>query len=301
MFVHPTPPGEIGQAYCLPSLKAYSHPPDPLNTPGNFNIKHFKAVWLKPSFAYDRLLRRLGKAHQLYKDIPPSCLLSCLKKRAREQGCSWKKLALQAYESTFTHSTPGINYQYWLKQQQAVILNEQKLLLQQLPHWPRKPVVSVLLPVYNTPPALLAKCINSVKQQLYPNWQLCVADDASANQNTRQALQQLCAGDNRIRLVQRSVNGHISAASNTALALATGDYVALLDHDDLLAPTTLLQVVAAINRQPEALLLYSDEDKINEQENGTIPTLSQAGTRTCCWARTIFLILACINAGECWK
>lgn len=238
---------------------------DPLTTSGSFSISHCQLIWLKPSFARRRLLQRLQKVHRQYKDQALPAIFTSLKQQARQQALPWRTLALQVYDSTFVHATPDINYQHWIKQQAKREQQEQELLLQQLPHWPLKPVISVLLPVYNTSPALLAECISSVKQQLYPHWQLCVTDDASTCPDTRQALQRLCAGDERIQLVQRAVNGHISAASNTALTLATGDYVALLDHDDLLAPDALLQVAAAINRQPNALLLYSDEDKINEQ------------------------------------
>ena len=238
---------------------------DPLSTTGCFTITHCQLVWLKPPFARQRLLQRLQKIHREYKGRALLAIFTDIKQAARQQKLPWRTLALQAYQSTFEHSTPGINYQYWLEQQTAHQQQEHLRLLQQLLHWQLKPVISVLLPVYNTPPILLAECINSVKQQLYPHWQLCVVDDASTCSLTRQALQQLCSDDDRIQLLQRPVNGHISAASNSALALATGDYVALLDHDDLLTPDALLQVAAAINRQPNALLLYSDEDKINEQ------------------------------------
>ncbi|WP_418135403.1 glycosyltransferase family 2 protein [Oceanimonas smirnovii] len=174
-------------------------------------------------------------------------------------------MALQAYQSTFEHSVAGVNYSWWLEQQAERHQEQLQVLQSQQPQWAYQPVISILLPVYNTPPTLLAECIHSVTAQLYSNWQLCIADDASTSAETRQALQQLCAGDKRIKLVQRENNGHISAASNSALAVATGDYVALLDHDDLLSPDALLKVAAAINQHPNALLLYSDEDKIDGQ------------------------------------
>ncbi|WP_418139360.1 glycosyltransferase [Oceanimonas smirnovii] len=174
-------------------------------------------------------------------------------------------MALQAYQSTFEHSVAGVNYSWWQEQQAERHQEQLQVLQSQQPQWAYQPVISILLPVYNTPPALLTECIHSVTAQLYSNWQLCIADDASTKAETRQALQQLCAGDKRIKLVQRESNGHISAASNSALAVATGDYVALLDHDDLLSPDALLKVAAAINQHPDALLFYSDEDKIDDK------------------------------------
>lgn len=238
---------------------------DPISTEGCFTISHCKLVWLKPSFAKNRILQRLRKVHSQYKNLASTTISLELKKQANKNSSSWREAALQAYQSTFEHSVAGINYSWWLEQQTERHQKRLKTLQRQQSEWTCKPVISILLPVYNTPPALLAECINSVTAQLYSNWQLCIADDASTSAETRQALQQLCAGDERIKLVQRENNGHISAASNSALEVATGDYVALLDHDDLLSPDALLKVIAAINQHPDALLLYSDEDKIDGQ------------------------------------
>lgn len=125
------------------------------------------------------------------------------------------------------------------------------------------PLISVILPVYNPPLDLLQAAVNSVLTQLYPYWELCVADDASPNTEIRDYLQALSHADPRVKLVLRQENGHISAASNSALELATGEFVALLDHDDLLSPDALLWVATRINEQPDAQIIYSDEDKID--------------------------------------
>lgn len=126
---------------------------------------------------------------------------------------------------------------------------------------PLQPTVSVVMPVFNTDPRWLRAAIESVRRQVYPKWQLCIADDASTSRSTQACLTEF-SSDPRIRIVRRSVNGHISAASNDAVALATGDFIALLDHDDELTPDALAEMVKAINRVPEADVLYSDEDKI---------------------------------------
>lgn len=127
------------------------------------------------------------------------------------------------------------------------------------------PVISVLVPTYNTPERWLRRCIESVMEQAYPRWQLCLADDASTDARCLQVLAEYAAADPRIELVRRPRNGHISAASNTALAMATGDYVALLDHDDELRPNALLEMAEAIIANPSVGLLYSDEDKVDPQ------------------------------------
>lgn len=129
--------------------------------------------------------------------------------------------------------------------------------------FPYKPLISVITPVYNPPAAYLRQAIESVMAQVYPNWELCLADDASTELHVRGILQEYVEKDARIKVVFREENGHISNCSNSALGLATGDFVALFDHDDLLTPDALYEVVLLLNQHPEADMIYSDEDKID--------------------------------------
>lgn len=99
--------------------------------------------------------------------------------------------------------------------------------------------------------------------QSYPKWELCITDDASSDPRVRQVLEEYCRLDARIKVVFRTDNGHIAAASNSALCLATGEFVALLDHDDELSPDALHWLVAEINRHPDTDILYSDEDRLD--------------------------------------
>lgn len=123
----------------------------------------------------------------------------------------------------------------------------------------RKPLISILMPTYNTDTEMLQRAIKSVCQQRYDKWQLCIADDASSRKKTIDVLKAL--DDTRIKVVFAKTNGGIASASNAALELATGEYVALLDHDDELAPDALLEMVVRINEDnPD--FIYSDEDKI---------------------------------------
>ncbi len=126
-----------------------------------------------------------------------------------------------------------------------------------------KPLISLIMPTYNTPITYLEECIESVQLQSYPNWELCIADDASPNKDVAQTIKRYAKEDNRIKFVQRKKNGHISAATNSALEIATGEFSALLDHDDVIWPNALYEIVAAINRQPDVDLVYTDEDKID--------------------------------------
>ena len=129
------------------------------------------------------------------------------------------------------------------------------------------PTFSVIVPIYNVEEALLRKCLDSVVTQIYGNWELCLADDASDRPPARPLLEEYRARDSRIKVVYLDRNRGISAATNAALELATGDYIALLDNDDELALDALFHVAKLINEHPEADMVYSDEDKINQAGN----------------------------------
>lgn len=120
------------------------------------------------------------------------------------------------------------------------------------------------MPVYDPPLDFLDQAIWSVRQQLYPDWEFCIADDASKNSAVRDLLEKHANEDQRIKVVYRTENGHISKASNSALELATGEYIVLFDNDDLLPEHALFHVVEAIHANPDAALIYSDEDKLNK-------------------------------------
>ena len=126
-----------------------------------------------------------------------------------------------------------------------------------------RPLVSVLMPVFDPPEAILRAAIDSVRAQVYANWELCIADDFSTQAHVADVLDE-CRSDDRVRVVRRSENGGISAASNSALALARGELVALLDHDDLLRPHSLLLAVNEFAKRREVGFVYSDADKIDE-------------------------------------
>jgi O-antigen biosynthesis protein len=128
-----------------------------------------------------------------------------------------------------------------------------------------QPLLSIVMPAYNTDPRWLSRAINSVRNQLYSNWELCIADDASTEPSIRRLLQKEAAADRRIQIIYRERNGHISDASNSAITLATGAFVALLDHDDELHPYALAEVVLALSKNPALELIYSDRDKIDVQ------------------------------------
>ncbi|OLT55451.1 glycosyltransferase [Cellulosimicrobium sp. CUA-896] len=125
-----------------------------------------------------------------------------------------------------------------------------------------RPLFSVVTPVYEPPIAALEAMLDSVRAQTYADWELVVVDDASPSAAVRAALQDTARADARVRVVERAVNGHIVAASNDGLAEARGEFVVLLDHDDLLSEDALATMAQVIEENPDADYLYSDEDKI---------------------------------------
>ncbi len=125
------------------------------------------------------------------------------------------------------------------------------------------PLISILMPTYNTPEAYLRDCIESIIIQSYPNWELCVADDSSSDKKVVAVIKEYRDKDPRIKLVERGANGHISEASNSALEIARGEFVGLMDHDDVLWPNALYEVVKVIRNNRRADFIYSDEDKID--------------------------------------
>ena len=125
------------------------------------------------------------------------------------------------------------------------------------------PTFSIVIPTYNTSLAHLKAAVESVQRQIYENWELCIADDASQDVALLSYLKKLTS-DDKISVVFRESNGHISAASNSALEVARGDWVVPLDHDDLLTDDALCWLALSISENPNAKLLYSDEDKIDD-------------------------------------
>ncbi|MBV8196405.1 MAG: glycosyltransferase family 2 protein [Candidatus Dormibacteraeota bacterium] len=125
-----------------------------------------------------------------------------------------------------------------------------------------RPKVSVLMPVHDPPLEWLQSAVDSVRGQIYETWELCIADDASSNQAVVRRLRDLASADSRIRLVERRTNGGISEASQSALVIASGEYVTLLDHDDVLERHALHTMIAALQNQPDADVVYGDEDKV---------------------------------------
>ncbi|WOT06970.1 glycosyltransferase family 2 protein [Shewanella youngdeokensis] len=126
-------------------------------------------------------------------------------------------------------------------------------------------LISVVVPIYNPPVELLKECVASVVSQQYIKWELVLVDDASTQAEVKEYLKSVTLLDERIKVKSLSDNSHISVATNEGVALAKGEFIALLDHDDLLAPNALNEVAVVINANPSVKWIYSDEDFVDEK------------------------------------
>jgi glycosyltransferase involved in cell wall biosynthesis len=134
-----------------------------------------------------------------------------------------------------------------------------------------RPKFSIVMPVYNIQQKWLSAAIESVLAQIYDNWELCICDDASSDPDVKKTLDSYIQKDSRIKVMYSETNGGIAVASNNALSLATGDYIALMDHDDEIVPEALFEAAKVINEKLETEYIYTDEDKIDQNGEHTEP------------------------------
>lgn len=154
------------------------------------------------------------------------------------------------------------NYQEWVKRFDTLTDVDRLQIREHAAKLAYRPLISVVMPTYNSPEEWLRKAIESVRAQLYEHWELCIADDASPDAHVRRILEEYAARDSRIRFVIREKNGHIAEASNSAIEMVRGEFIALLDHDDELSEHALYYVAERLNRNRDLDLIYSDEDKM---------------------------------------
>lgn len=153
-------------------------------------------------------------------------------------------------------------YERWIHEFE---LHDDELIQLKLPGFEASPLISVVMPVYNTDPSELTASIQSVLDQSYGNWELCISDDCSSCPEIREILDQFARSHSRIKIAFQHERGGISKNCNRALEMVSGDYTCFLDHDDTLAPHALAYVCETLDRCPDADLIYSDEDKIDQQ------------------------------------
>jgi GT2 family glycosyltransferase len=192
---------------------------------------------------------------------------------------------------------PGVSYQEWVDRFDTIDDSQRRQILSAIAQMETPPLISVLLPSYNTPLPMLRAAVESVLQQLYPHWELCIADDASTDPELRSYLERL-PDDARIKTKFREQNGHISAATNSALELATGDWIVTLDHDDALACDALFACASAIVSDARIRMIYSDEDKLNGKGRRVRPYFKPGFNRELLRGNNYICHLACYRRLE---
>jgi len=235
---------------------------DPSIAPGRFQVGGLELKRDAVPLWYAGALWALFLTH-LRIGHRPRALAGIFVRIARQEGVRGIVSRIRRRLASDVTIPPG-NYEQWVEEHDTLTARDLECIRDAQARLPYRPLISVIMPVYNTPEPLLREAIASVRAQLYDRWELCIADDCSPAPHVRTVLDAEAAADSRIRVVFRQANGHISHASNSALELASGEWLAMLDHDDLLRPHALYCMVEAINRFPDAEIAYSDEDKIDE-------------------------------------
>ena len=241
-----------------------------------YEFKTFLLKRVSKRFAHSRILKKLKSSHPRYKKTSITH-----EEYLKIDFLLPQKLWLD-YCEIFKETAAIFPYKRWIERIEGPTEDSNSISKKIVKLLTKKPLISILMPVFNTNPEWLEAAINSVVNQTYENWQLCIADDASSDTRVKILLANFAASDLRINLVTRDVNGHISEASNSALGLANGEWIGLLDHDDLLSKDALLWVALAIIENPDIDLIYSDEDKIDCKGNRSYPYLK------CDWNLDLF-------------
>jgi GT2 family glycosyltransferase/2-polyprenyl-3-methyl-5-hydroxy-6-metoxy-1,4-benzoquinol methylase len=234
---------------------------DPQARPGRFTLGRISLREISPAEAGVRIATPTVRT--LARD-PRRLAGAVLKAAGTLRSGGLTALRQRLLEKTRPES-PQAEYAEWRALFATLSDGDRAAIRERIEAFPRRPLLSILMPVYDTPEQYLRAAIDSVRAQLYADWQLCIADDASRAPHVRKLLERAVAEDNRIQVCFRETNGHISDASNSALALAQGEYVLLLDHDDEIEEHALYLFAEEILAHPDADILYSDEDKLDEQ------------------------------------
>lgn len=244
---------------------------DPCDVKVDFAINAFSIWKLTEAEAINSMLEQLIATKKEFSAFNTNQVLQKIQWQAKEANKNWLDHLHETYDASFVEKYQTPSYQDWMENIEAPSLPTKEQIQQTLATSGNTPLISILMPVYNTEPGLLKECINSVLSQSWPHWEFCIADDKSPDPQIKQILHHYSQQDSRIRVVYRQENGHISRASNSALELVGGEYTALLDHDDLLPEHALFFIAKSINERPSVQIIYSDEDKVDMDGNRHSP------------------------------
>ncbi|HIX15943.1 MAG TPA: glycosyltransferase family 2 protein [Candidatus Hungatella pullicola] len=176
----------------------------------------------------------------------------------------WKENGVKALIVKSRHKLQGIDSEYdYPEWYELTKPSKEELDAQRAAVFDYMPKMSVVIPAYKTPERFLAAMLDSLREQTYANWEVCIADGSPRGEGVERVLKRYAQKDERIRYVILGENKGISGNTNAAMDMAMGDFVVLADHDDTLAPNALYECVKAINSDPEIDVVYTDEDKLD--------------------------------------
>ncbi|MCZ7402835.1 MAG: glycosyltransferase [Candidatus Methanoperedens sp.] len=178
----------------------------------------------------------------------------------------WKSFWRKSRQHVVEKKNNKNDYDIWIQKNEPT-KEELKLISKECKNFEYKPKISIITAVWNTDERWLRRFIQSVINQSYHNWELCIAEGGSTIPHVKKVLQEYAKVDKRIKIKFLSHNKGIALNSNEAISMATGEFIAFMDHDDTLAPFTLYEVIKMLNKNPHLDFIYSDEDKIDEEDN----------------------------------
>jgi glycosyltransferase involved in cell wall biosynthesis len=240
-------PGMLGSASFLVEIPPRTHRLrfDPIAGPGRFTLHDICARRIGLKDALTRVMRQPGG---------PAAPLN---------GGAHKPVPSAVVAAGTAAS--AADYQTWLARFEPDVAASAPRIRDYLNTLPHLPLISVLMPAYNSRPEWLRAAIASVRDQVYPNWELCIADDCSPDPGTFRLLSEFARQDARIKVKRLDLNGGIAKATNAALNMANGEWIAFMDHDDVIRGDALALIAAGVASSPSARIIYTDEDKIDEK------------------------------------
>lgn len=235
---------------------------DPMTSEGQFSIREFTVSPVTFNFAENRMITKLMRWNPSNHEDTISATRQMLKQQAKQGGQKYQTVLERKYSALFANPMRSHNYSMWIENVEVAETPTENNVVK-IDGTDARPMISVVVPTYNSDVDLLNAAIQSVVTQSYSHWQLCISDDGSESTATKEAIESWVQKDRRITAVFGQESSGIANNTNSALQLATGEFCAFLDHDDLLADHALYEVARTIVDNPELKLVYSDEDKID--------------------------------------
>ena len=235
---------------------------DPLSSAGQFSVHEFSVSPVTFRFAENRMITKLMRWSPSNHEDTVDATRQMLMQQAEQAGQKYQTVLERKYSALFANPMRSHNYSKWIENVEALEIPTENNIVN-IDGGSERPLLSVVMPTYNSDVDLLNAAIQSVTSQSYTNWQLCISDDGSDSEEVKQAINAWVEKNRKITAVFGQQSAGIANNTNSALQLARGEYCIFLDHDDLLADHALYEVAKAVIDNPDLKLVYSDEDKID--------------------------------------